>query len=425
VQIYTHVESFESRRLLSVTLNGGWLAITGTDAADVISVDAVSGATTVSVNGQQQVFNTPEVTSITIDGLGGDDEISHFDNLGAAIAAPTVHGGAGDDTIDINRAAFGGPGGDAYYFGDEGDDTFVSLRILTNRIFSGGPGTDSVSYAIFTSTGPISVSLDDLSGDGPLGGDNVRSDVEVVTGTIFNDTLTGSSHSETLIGGPGDDVITGGGNEDMLSGGLGNDTIVGSGSLDGGEGENSVTRRKYPWRINNIVALGIVGTPQDDLLTVRSLGANVLEVQLNENVSTVLIDQVTTVRIDGLAGDDRMVLRLDDDMRALDIRIYGSEGNDTIHGSDHDERVYGGEGNDWINANGGGDIVYGESGHDRLFGGDGKDYISGGAGVNVIRGEGGKDILIGDKRFDDLRNNAGDSVLQEELSVGSSRPLKR
>ncbi len=427
MQVYTHVEAFESRRLLSVTLNNGVLAVVGTDGADEISVDAVSTATTVIINGEEQSFDTSAISSITIDGLSGDDELSHFDNLGGAIAAPTVHGGAGNDTISIDRAAFGGSGGDAFYFGDGGNDALVSLRILSNRNFFGGDGIDSVSYAIFTTTGPISVSLDDLAGDGPLGGDNVHSDIEMVTGTIFNDTLTGTSHSETLIGGPGDDVITGGGNEDYLSGGQGNDTIVGSGTIDGGEGENSITRKKFPWKINNVISLSVVGTSQDDLLSIRSIPGDsaALEIQLNETISTVLTDQITALRIDGLGGDDRIVLRLADELRALDIRIYGSEGNDTIHGSDRDERIYGGEGNDWINANDGGDTVYGEGGHDRLFGGDGKDYLSGGGGVNVLRGEAGRDLLVADKRFDDLRNNGGDSVLADELSVGNPRPMRR
>jgi Ca2+-binding RTX toxin-like protein len=420
VQANTHVESVESRRLLAVTLNNhGMLDVIGTAGHDVISVEAVSGATTVIVNGQSQSFAAGDVKSVRINGMGGNDELSHFDNLGGALAAPTLHGGDGDDTLDINRAAFNGSGGEAFYYGDGGDDTFVSLRILSNRSFFGGGGIDSVSYALFTTTGAISVTLDDSAGDGPLGLDNVHSDVERVTGTIFDDTLIGNSRNETLMGGPGDDSIAGSGGDDLLSGGLGNDTLVGSGSsvLDGGEGENLLVRRRVPWRITR-GSLIVSATHDDDLIGLRSLPgtASAVEVQLNDSISTVFLDEVKSIRMDGLAGDDRMVLRLDGVIRTMDIRLYGSEGNDTIHGSDQDERVYGGEGNDWVSGNAGADILYGEGGHDRLFGGEGKDYLVGGAGVNVLRGDGSRDTILGDRRFDDVRGNFGDLLLLDDAS---------
>jgi hypothetical protein len=91
-----------------------------------------------------------------------------------------------------------------------------------------------VSYAGHAA---VTVSLDDLPNDGsPNESDNLRSDVEKVIGSSFDDTLTGNDGPNTLDGAggtdrlfglAGDDTLIGGpGTNDATFGGPGDDTIL-------------------------------------------------------------------------------------------------------------------------------------------------------------------------------------------------------
>jgi Ca2+-binding RTX toxin-like protein len=244
------IEPIERRRLLSASINStsNLLEVSGTAEADLIRVVVLDGFTRVSVNDEpEQMFDSTKFQAVSIAGEGGDDDLSLFDAAGGVHAPPTVHGGAGDDVIAIDRdAGSSESGGDAYYFGGAGDDTFTFLRILTNRIFKGGSGIDSVSYGGFSTVGGIQVKLDGLRNDGPNGADNIGRDVEVVTGTVWNDTLVGNGGDQTLRGNVGDDWLDGAGGRDFLGGDAGDDTLVGSGddTLVGGEGRDAVRAQR-------------------------------------------------------------------------------------------------------------------------------------------------------------------------------------
>lgn len=64
-------------------------------------------------------------------------------------------------------------------------------------------------------------------------GNDVISNVENVTGSIFNDTITGNNVANILNGDNGNDVLNGGGGKDSLNGGAGNDTLTGVGTENG------------------------------------------------------------------------------------------------------------------------------------------------------------------------------------------------
>ena len=58
-----------------------------------------------------------------------------------------------------------------------------------------------------------------------------------LTGSAFNDLLTGDGGANSLLGGGGNDWLAGGGGADTLSGGAGRDTLIGgqgADSLSGG-----------------------------------------------------------------------------------------------------------------------------------------------------------------------------------------------
>ncbi len=65
---------------------------------------------------------------------------------------------------------------------------------------------------------------------------------ENLTGSLFDDMLTGSSASNILIGLDGDDLLNGGGGTDTLVGGSGNDLLNGGSNADtmiGGTGDDA------------------------------------------------------------------------------------------------------------------------------------------------------------------------------------------
>jgi Ca2+-binding RTX toxin-like protein len=183
------IENLEDRRLLSATLDGKVLTITGTDNADrvsvlevgtkvvVLEVSLTPGTATArpTVTSKRTVFNRADVQSISADLKGGNDVFVLGPTVSRGSATPlaaTVKGGAGNDFIR------GGAGADNLDGGDGND------------IVSGGAGNDTA------------------------------------TGGAGNDRLGGDGGDDTLDGGDGRDYLLGGRGADVLRGGAGNDTIV-------------------------------------------------------------------------------------------------------------------------------------------------------------------------------------------------------
>src|SRR3954452_8278405 len=101
----------------------------------------------------------------------------------------TVGDGAGDDTVT----------------GGGGDDDFVAGAGADS--YAGGAGSDRVDYSARTAA--LTVDVDDVADDAGEG-DNVRRDIERVSGGSGADTITGSAAADRLDGGPGEDTLLGG-----------------------------------------------------------------------------------------------------------------------------------------------------------------------------------------------------------------------
>jgi Ca2+-binding RTX toxin-like protein len=102
--------------------------------------------------------------------------------------------------------------------GDNDDRFVVRLGSVSapSVFIDGGDGTDLV---IYTGTTPVSISLDNTANDGPEGrGDDIRFDVENVTGTDAADAITGSAGPNVLTGGLGADTYACGGGVDAVDG---------------------------------------------------------------------------------------------------------------------------------------------------------------------------------------------------------------
>jgi Ca2+-binding RTX toxin-like protein len=265
--------------------SGGTASVTSQNFASRLLFDAVSGrnnSITVSL-GAQGPWGRPGALVLTdvrnpvtpgsgctrvsdntvrcsIDGAASVGFVQQVIRLGdgndsyasSVVVGSAIHAGAGDDTVN------GGPSEDVIY---EDSD------LLDRDLFSGGGGGDWVLYA--GGMHAVNISLNDTADDGRPGeGDNVKSDVEGISGTGNADTLTGNSQANT-IGGPspvvdfpvdfdelaGGAVVNGGGGPDeiwgtgwgraadRLSGGTGDDTVyalTGDDVVSGGAGNDTL-----------------------------------------------------------------------------------------------------------------------------------------------------------------------------------------
>jgi len=204
-------ESLETRRMLSISVVGARITVTGTPEPDVITIEQYGAPNKFLVfeNGTTTVVESNRIVKqIVLNGVGDDDYLVVNQNISAAA---TLDGGDANDTL----------------VGGGGADKFV-----------GGDGTDT---ADFSSRGEnLRLSLNGVADDGAFGeGDNIQTDVEDIWGGGGNDVIVGNTSGNTDVanffsGGAGDDDIRGLGGDDLIFGGIGAD------SLDGGAGNDVI-----------------------------------------------------------------------------------------------------------------------------------------------------------------------------------------
>jgi Ca2+-binding RTX toxin-like protein len=182
----------------------------------------------------------------TINGLGGNDTLdggTGNDILSGGENNDAIDGGTGNDTIN------GGNGNDSLT-GDSGNDSLNggagndSLQGETGAdVFIGGAGTDTAKYSEKTSS--LNIDIDSQADDGVAGEkDNIKTDVENITGGSGNDIITGSSAANTITGGSGNDTINGGDGNDIINGSTGKDNLLGGNGddyIDAGQDADRVT----------------------------------------------------------------------------------------------------------------------------------------------------------------------------------------
>jgi serralysin len=212
-------------------LDGPGATINGTSGNDQITA-------TSTVAGQQLPTNDDDV----IKGLGGNDTINGLagnDLIDGGAGADVLDGGAGIDTVTyaaaaaavtVSLATGSGSGSDA------AGDTLANFENLTgsnfndtlegnsgNNVLSGGTGTDTLSYEHAAAAVTVNLAVTSAQATGGAGSDTI-SGFENLTGSAYNDSLSGTSGANTLTGGAGDDILDGGAGADTLVGGTGSDT---------------------------------------------------------------------------------------------------------------------------------------------------------------------------------------------------------
>lgn len=105
----------------------------------------------------------------------------------------------------------------------------------------------------------------------------------------------------------------------------------------------------------------------------------------------------------------------------LACTISGTNGGETLSGTDYDDVICGRGGNDIIWAKKGNDtvcggegddVLMGEEGYDRLDGGPGNDILNGGKKGDMLDGGEGNDVLLGKAGNDMLFGGSGDDYLE-------------
>ncbi|HSW03449.1 calcium-binding protein [Aquabacterium sp.] len=177
----------------------------------------------------------------TLDG-GEDYDHLYYSNAPAGVTIDlrtgTATGGAGSDTFTGIELIFGSSFNDVYigndeganFLGDDGNDSITGGAGRDHLEGNGGDdtidglgGVDAVAY--YSAAFAVVVDLGAGTATGGLGSDVLRN-IEDATGSVFNDTLSGSNSDNTLDGSDGKDTLISTPGNDTLDGGNGIDTAV-------------------------------------------------------------------------------------------------------------------------------------------------------------------------------------------------------
>jgi Ca2+-binding RTX toxin-like protein len=353
----------------------------GGDGADLVAyINASSGVT---VDLSQQGYSSPQNT-----GGSGTDTLVNFELL------------LGSNFNDTLTGAATSPVGYTVLLGAQGDDLLraaASATIVT--ILNGGPGNDTIdangttgfaiaAYGDATSGVNVNLSLDGVAQNTGGAGVDTLKGIHAVSGSTFNDMLTGSALNDVFYadidapsGASGDDTINGGAGEDGVSFVFGSAGISASLAIGGPQhiGNGFET-------LSNIEDL--YGSNFGDLLTGNG-GANLLSGGLGDD--TLDGAQGNDV-LDGGAGNDTATYA--DAASAVTASLAagtatGGAGSDTLTsienltGSNFNDTLTGDGGDNILKGGNGADSLYGGSGDDKLDGGAGNDLLDGGSGVNT------------------------------------------
>ncbi len=403
------------------TINGGdgidTLQLTGDFLVDS-NGDGIAEIVTTSI-GVTVNLSAP-TNQLQNDGNGRQATLLNIENLAGTQFNDLLIGNAANNVID-------GFGGNDILFGINGNNTLRggagSDTILdwfpSNDIIDGGEeldetttGIDAISY--YNPNSPVgqlgvTVDLRILTAQDTGRGMDTISNIEVLFGTRFADTLNGDDSGNALAGMGGVDSIFGHGGDDII-------VVQGFGSVaDGGAGADDVISF-WSNQVNNgqIIEIGAGVT----------IDLNLSGVQVGPN------GNLTADNFENISGS-----RFDDNFtgNALGNSIGGSHGDDIINGGAGDDALYGdgtlffdaaGEATflDEIPAAGTGPAPGLAAGNDTLTGGEGDDELYGGGGDDILSGGIGSDFAFGGDGDDvynyNILTDGADSV---DLGDGEDR----
>jgi Ca2+-binding RTX toxin-like protein len=363
--------------------------------------DSPSGVTvSLAVSGPQNTGGAGIDTLVSIEYLQG----SSFDDSFTGNAADNfMSGGLGNDSLvgadgsdilsgDAGNDSLNGGDGNDQLFGAGGNDSLsggVGNDVLDggpgNDVLDGGPGLDRLQYGSESSGVVVSLAI---SGPQNTGGSGIDTLIgfERLTGTNFNDTLTGDAADNYLYGRGGNDII------------------------DGGAGMDSAQYDEAPSAV--AVNLSIIapqntgGAGVDQLIRIENLiGSAFGDTLIGDSGSNVLEGRDGSDSLSGGDGGDTLSGSTGNDTND------GGAGNDALDGADGADSLAGGDGNDTLNGGVGNDSLDGGAGNDVLVDYDGNNSLSGGIGDDQIVTGVGNDTVYGGSGNDIIFTLAGNDVV--------------
>jgi Ca2+-binding RTX toxin-like protein len=360
-------------------------------AASLVTLAPSASAATPKCMGKKATkVGTPEADSITgtkkadvIVTKGGND---------------FVFGGGGNDLICLgpgNDLALSQAGRDKIS-GGTGDDT--AHPGPGNDTYNGNGGDNWIGFLFATAGVTVNLNAGRATGEGS----DTFSNVTNVTGSDFDDTITGTSATNLVLAGPGNDsVVTGATSTngdadqtDIVDGGDGND------SVDGGDGFDMISFQSLEGPTADACDPGIdvdlsqgsaSGQGTDTFQSMEAAwGSNENDVIRGSSASNFLVGALCDDDIRGLGNFDYAIYWFAEgavqaslasgtatgegtDTLANDVEgLFGSIlGNDTLTGDNKDNYLGGDLGNDTLDGGGGDDWLNGGGGNDSLEGGAG------------------------------------------------------
>lgn len=353
--------------------------------------------------------------------------------------------------------------------GDAGNDTLIG-GAGADTLY-GGYGIDLVDYS--ASAAGVQVDLGTNSGTGGDAQGDVLSLVENVTGTAYDDRMSGDGAGNLLVGGAGNDTLVGGGGADTLVGGAGNDTYD-------VENVGDVVTEKANEGIDQVNAgvSYVLGANVENLTLYGSSNIDGTGNALNNIIRGASGDNV----LNGGTGADLLIGGAGNDTYVTDggdtIIEYIGEGNDTVRssvtytlGSELENLTLtgssalngtgntlrniltGNSANNILSGLAGDDTIYGGAGNDTIIGGTGGDWMYGGDGIDTadystassavyaylsyppggigdaagdsftsienLRGSAYNDFLVGDAAANVITGDAGNDTLSNGFGGGA------
>jgi Ca2+-binding RTX toxin-like protein len=217
-----------------------------------------------TVNGDQGTDIISNVERIMFNGEAFDPASSTIgiiktgtigiDVLNGTVYDDTISGLAGNDTL------LGGLGNDTLN-GGKGNDTL-----------NGGGGIDTASYVNATSSVTADLSIGGVQNTGTEGRDQLIS-IENLTGSAFNDILSGNGAANVLVGGRGNDTLSGKGGNDILAGGGGNDTLTGGAGSDTFLFDTTIGRGNFDTVKDFVAGTDLIGLSESIFSSAFAAGA--------------------------------------------------------------------------------------------------------------------------------------------------------
>ena len=355
-----------------------------------------------------------------------------------------------------------------------GDDTVLALGgddliegSLGSDTLNGGGGFDTVDYTGSNAAVTVNLTTNTASG-GWAAGDTLIS-IENLTGSAFDDFLTGSATLNILNGGLGADHMAGGANNDTYyvdnAGdvltelvGQGTDTVISTiswtlaanfenltlGGVDDIDGTgNSVNNRIIGndgantldggAGVDNISGGGgidhLLGGEGNDILD-GGAGADLMEG--GNGFDTYTVDDAGDVIVEVSSGGTDTVkstaasYTLSAYLETLNlVGTYAQDGTgnaqaNTLNGNNFDNVLIGLAGADTLNGLVGADTLDGGDDNDKLYGGAGADDLVGGAGSDLLDGGTGADDMTGGAGNDTYYVDSGSDTVTELAGEGTA-----